>query len=191
MKSNKKINKNTCLALCLILIVSILIISAYKLTQPKNLERAINQTISDISPTAYVSQALTPAQKTTIYHSKSLKITIDMPDDISGTEDLGTIILKKNNAEGTIKISTNGTNNDSIEGYLYDIGDKNHLQITDKKNITIHNLNGIVAMLHGYKDTDKSYFFYPAPWTIYYLSTSSPVLFNDLDQIAQSFRFTP
>lgn len=139
-------------------------------------------------------QNITPANSVNItnYHSKFLKISFAVPQAYSVKESGNDITLKNN--LGEISVLRIGTNNDSLEGYLFGLSDLNKLQIINKQKIKINQANAISCLIKSplsQGPDEKAYFFYPAPWTIYSISTNSQELFSDLDQIARSFRYAP
>ncbi len=123
---------------------------------------------------------------TKTYHSKTLKISIDVPNDYSIEEGTVSILLKKKNNTGEILLFKIGTNSDNLEGYLLDIVNYNHLRLTNKENIKINNLQVIKVDING----KRNYLFY-TKYRVYSLEASSKDLNSDLDRIARSFRYEP
>ncbi len=182
MKKTKKSYKNIwMIAIVGLLAIFLLLIITKKQTQITPSSNNQNSTtISDLSPTIILPN------NSKSYHSKLLGITIDVPDRFSIEDELGTITLKEVNTKDKIIISGIGTNSDSLDGYLIDITNYNRLEVTNKQNPTINGLPAIKAIING-----KSYFLiYKNNW-VATLMTSSTDLFDDLDQIAQSFHYTP
>lgn len=145
-----------------------------------------NQKIASTIPTAK------PAPSITQYSSKFFKLSFSFPSSYTVSELDNDINLK--NEVGEISIERIGTNNDTIEGYLFGIAELNKLQITDKQKIKINGMDVISCKIKSkVSDNPESrfYFFNPAPWRIYSISTNIPELFSDLDQIARSFRYEP
>lgn len=132
----------------------------------------------------FLVKAFYPATKT--YHSDFLKITIDYPENFKLEEKFETITLKNN--KGTIIISTNGTNYDSVDGYLDNLSELNNFRITKKEKVKLKYEDATIITIDNRK---KDYFFYPTEWSIYFISASSPELYGDLDKIAESFRYEP
>lgn len=126
------------------------------------------------------------------YHSDFLKTTINYPRDFELDEKFGLITLK-NNANEAVTISRIGTNNDSIEGFLFDLSDRNKVQISSKKKLNINGYEFMsVVINHPLSKTPdtKVYYFYRENF-VYSISTKYPELYDDLDFIAKSFRYEP
>ncbi len=135
--------------------------------------------------------SITPKIKT--YHSNFLGITINIPPGYETEEQFGTISLKKGKEGKEVIVSRIGTNNDSLEGYLFDIADKNHLEIVNKENLIINGISGIKTTIKHpiSKDPDTKIYYFYKDYSAYYISTNNSELYSDLDQIAQSFRYAP
>ena len=120
-----------------------------------------------------------------IYKSKAMKFSIEVPSDFQVEENLPTITVK--NAKGVVYIDRSGTNFENLEEYLENLSKLNHFIISNKENVSINTLPAVKGIIDG----KKHYFIYAAPWTVYSIFTSSRALFDDLDTIAQSFKYTP
>lgn len=118
------------------------------------------------------------------YTSKALKLTISVPAKFQIQDNLGRILINAKN--GQIIIVRASTNFESVIDYLNFIKAKNHFQLKEQQDIQI---NSYLA-ISGFKNGEKIYFIYADGW-VYTLSTSSEALYSDLDQIAQSFKYTP
>ncbi|MEN9407099.1 MAG: hypothetical protein RLZZ455_315 [Candidatus Parcubacteria bacterium] len=114
-----------------------------------------------------------------------LNFSIDVPSDYVIEEKYSLVILKSN--VGEIAISNNGTNFETIDQYLNDLGVKNHFSLTDKEDLVINSYPAAKLIIGKRVD----YFIYATEWTVYTLSTDSEALYDDLDQIARSFRYIP
>ena len=91
-------------------------------------------------------------------------------------------------------MSKNNSNYSNLVDYLkwFD-GTRKGLQVNNEKNIEIGGYEGILRIENfslGLVNQQKIYYLL-VNGVIYTLSTSSPLLYPDLDQIAQSFRYTP
>jgi hypothetical protein len=145
-----------------------------------------NPTIPTPQPT---SQA-TPDQTKT-YHSKTLKISFSYPSDFQVEEKFTTISLKNN--AGVVLISRNGTNFSNIESYLKDSDSKVNLKVDQENKFTAGDLDHVTRIeqfTSGSINKHKIDFIYK-DYNIYSISTSSEELYDELDQIAQSFRYIP
>lgn len=124
------------------------------------------------------------SNETKVYESKDLKINITVPFNSEVVENLGSLIIKSEN--GSISIGQNGTNFTNLNDYI--LNSRNNLQtrMMNRRELTI---NGLEAVL-GNVDNEKLYLIY-TDYNVYHVSTSSEALFDELDKIAQSFKYTP
>lgn len=128
------------------------------------------------------SQPTTVQTKT--FQSKDLKFSIELPNGFQSEENLGSVTIST--PEGTLYVDRNGTNFNSVEEYAKDLEKKNGFILSDKENLSINGLNAI----SGTVDKEKTYFIYTEN-AVYTLTSKTESLYNDLDQIAKSFRYTP
>lgn len=131
------------------------------------------------------SPASNGAQQTKRFESKDLKFSISLPTDFLIEEKFNSIFLKSN--DGEITVGRIGTNFDNLNDYLDNLSSLNNFTIENKENLTINNYSAVKAYIKG----ATYYFIYPSKWVVYSIFTKSQPLFGDLDQIAQSFRYTP
>ena len=119
-----------------------------------------------------------------IYHSKLFKYTINYPAKFELEERFGTVTLKEKNIDGYIMIIMNGTNNNSL---TYEEGEQKVI------------INDLEAKKYRAKYADyqnsspvehRGYQFFK-DYGIYSLYTNTSVFYDDLDQIAKSFRYEP
>lgn len=118
------------------------------------------------------------------YNSNGMDLTIMVPLDFE-IQDQSTRILL-NNSRGQIIISRSGTQFDSLDSYLADLDSKNKNSLVTQEGLFISSYSAKVRT----SSSDKQYRVMVDGW-VYTLSTSSETLYDDLDQIAQSFRYTP
>lgn len=118
------------------------------------------------------------------YESDSLHMTIWVPPEFSVEENLGSINLT-NQKGNKIVISGIGTNFDRLDSYLNDIIEKNNSTLEDKQNLLISNYPSIKATIND----RRYYLIYKDNW-VYTFQAVSPSLYDELDQVAQSFRYT-
>ena len=124
------------------------------------------------------------------YSSKSMKFSIDVPDRFHVSDAVDKLTLLDNNKE--INIIRNGTDYENISDYIANFDARRNLIASETKTISIGG-NEAVSRMVEFLDQNvkqKSYYIYVDNW-VYILSTSSESLFPVLDQIAQSFRYTP
>lgn len=124
------------------------------------------------------------------YQSKNMKFSINLSTSTSVKEGLTyvDITFKK----GLIDIVRNGTNFSSLSEYLKDSDAKKGVQVSEEDKLMINGYQADtrVETNPSTNKMQKTYYIYVENWA-YTLSTSSPSLYGDLDQIAQSFRYTP
>lgn len=97
-------------------------------------------------------------------------------------------------SEGTIQIGKIGTNFDTLNGYINDLMEKNDLLSEGREELFINGspvIRTVIKFPVSKAKDQKTYFVYPIEWTVYTLSTDSEALYDDLDQIARSFRYIP
>ncbi|GEM_PF-1425786 len=119
---------------------------------------------------------------------------LDFEIEVSGkyqiSEESGFVFIRS--VDGEIIVGKSGTEFDNLEDYL--LKSKNNLYDT-LQNIHRLEISGLESIngyskVPGYKDLEKKYFIY-ANYNVYLLYTRNPELYDDLDQIAKSFRYTP
>ncbi len=133
----------------------------------------------------------TPSPSVRGYHSRFLKIRFMAPTGFEISESWNSVTLKSN--LGKINIVSSGTNDDTIEGVVFEIEHRGFL-VTNKKRFKINGLDVIscnVKSLVSDNPESKGYYFYSAPGAVFSITTGTPELFGELDQIAQSFRYEP
>lgn len=97
-------------------------------------------------------------------------------------------------SEGIIQIGKIGTNFNTLNDYISDLIDKNDLLSEVQEELFINGSPAIRTVIKfpvSKAKDQKMYFIYPTERTVYTLSTDSEVLYDDLDQIARSFRYIP
>lgn len=183
-KNTKSQNNNTMLWIIFFLVITVALFIFLRLQ--KNSYDANREELKPIAASLDVG-------KYNIYKSKQLKITLRIPKVYKMTDKFKFISLTSE--QGEILVSTNGSYFNNIEEHLKLLAKLNHLIYEDKKSLIVNNYEAIFTIIKG-KDSgeeERSYFIYPdkSTWTIYSISTKSKDLYKDLDQIAQSFQYTP
>jgi hypothetical protein len=184
MAKKKNKNRNKKFWILLVIGVILYIFFAIIFLYQKKVSTYQKITIPTLMPTSSLAQ----------YHSEFLKIRFSVSAGFYIRELHNDITIK--NDVGEISILRNGTNDDSIEGYLFDISDRGRgrIQIINKQKTKINGLDVIscdIKSLVNNEPEGKYYYFYSAPGTVFIITTSTPELFGELDQIAQSFRYEP
>lgn len=127
----------------------------------------------------------------TSYHSKYMNIILTIPTGFNIDEGTNSMFLKNN--QGEIVIGRVGTNENTIDDFLYEGDYRSKLPTKiDRKHIVINGLDSVVEIEEYPTRSDldnKAYFFYK-DHGVYSLYTNSKSLYSDLDQIVQSLRFT-
>lgn len=123
--------------------------------------------------------------------SKVLQLSLTIPTNSQIIEKTTfiDIILDK----GKINVSRIATNFPDLSGYIKDFDSKRILEVSEEKQLSISgypSISRIETFAKGPVSKQYVYFIYVNGW-IYSLSTTSESLYNDLDQIAKSFRYTP
>ncbi len=184
LKEMTKIKKQGILTIPIIItivaILAIVVAAAYKVRSG-----------SIGSPTASPIESPN-TQEFKIFQSKNLKFSIEVPVAFTIKETVAQVELNKGNL--TISISKNSTNFLNIREYVNNFDLKRSgLVIQNESAEKINNLdslNRIEKFSVGPIEQQKIYYIY-IDSKVYSLSTSSPALYPDLDQIAWSFRYTP
>lgn len=125
------------------------------------------------------------------FHSNTLKFSVEVLPEYQVEEKNTYIDLKSGNLK--INISRNGTNFEKISDYLESFDKKRMIVISSEEKVKIlsyDSVKRIEVFKAGPITEQKVYFIYVDNW-VYAISTSSEELYSDLDQIAQSFRYTP
>lgn len=129
------------------------------------------------------------AEQTKTFQSKNLKFSINMPISYKTEEKLGKVIIAT--SKGEIYVDRNGTNFTNLKEYLSDLDAHNKNQILQDSPEMIDNYEASNRLLkYSSGEIQKLYTIYIDNW-IYNIYTNSEALYNDLDQIARSFKYTP
>jgi hypothetical protein len=183
-KQNKKIFLSIIIAFIILLFIITIKQSEKTKTPTGNLVPSSNNSFDK------TGSSIKNKQKT--FYSKYLKIHIDIPEGINYKETPTYVALKRNNFSGEILISYNGTNYETIDEVFRNEENNQKLRIKENKERLVINKLPVYKMDVEYLDYSgrnyRVYYFYKN-YTIYRLHTTSPDLYSDLDQIAQSFRF--
>lgn len=156
--------------LIILIVILALLLSMIALNKPK--------------PIPNSSQLPASTNQTNTFHSKILKFTISLPNNYLAQEKLGSVAINTNT--GTITIGQNGTNYSNLKDYIENSRNDLKNSISNKNDQIIYGLEAV----SGFIGKEKTYLIY-ANNRVYFISTKDPYSFNDLDQIAQSFRYIP
>ncbi|OGD85850.1 hypothetical protein A3B51_03265 [Candidatus Curtissbacteria bacterium RIFCSPLOWO2_01_FULL_41_18] len=130
------------------------------------------------------------SQELKVFQSKSLKFEVKIPIQFQVDDNVVSVVL--NSSEGQITIGRNGTNFDNLQDYLKGFDSKRRIEISGTTMLIINGLNSLSRIIKFSEEgiIQKSYYIYVNN-SVYILSTKSESLYLALDQIAQSFRYTP
>lgn len=140
---------------------------------------------SSLSPINQSTKTNTTKQTKTFRSSNVMKLTIELPVDYQVTERLGSVTILSPKDE-QIYIERNGTNFSNLQDYIKNSRNNIDIKLQNRQYLRI---NGLEAV-SGFIDGEKIYFIL-AENVVYLISTKNSSLFTDLDQLAQSFRYTP
>lgn len=114
----------------------------------------------------------------------AMNFVVDVPSGTAHEEKFGGGIIYL--SQGEIKIGRNGTNTDNLEEYFKYHPERPLDRIENKENVKVGQLDAISGKI----EERYNYYIYVDNW-VYIFSTSNPELYDDLDQIARSFRYIP
>ncbi|MBI2621842.1 MAG: hypothetical protein HYW63_04350 [Candidatus Levybacteria bacterium] len=123
------------------------------------------------------------------FESKYLNFSLSLPSGFQAKDETSRIII--NSDDGQITVNRNGTQFNNLEDYISDFDSKRNL-ISSETNNTSINGHEALSRLVEYPDqnySQKSYYIYVEK-AVYIFSTTSESLYDELDQIAQSFKYT-
>ncbi len=123
------------------------------------------------------------------YQSKSLDFTIQIPKDFNTEEGLTFVEFKK--GDSSIGLGRVAHASASLSDYLSDLDEKNKTtKISEIKDLEINGYSVRVRDELRGREKVRLYYIFTPDW-VYVFSTKSEELYDDLDQIAKSFRYTP
>ena len=120
----------------------------------------------------------------TFQSSSTMKFSITLPVTYSVEEKFGKVTVVT--PAGEIYINQIGTNYDNLEDFLQNVKERNKFSIKEERKLVINDLPATL-----WEKTDERLYMLYRENTVYTISTKSKSLYDDLDQIAQSFRYTP
>lgn len=147
---------------------------------------------SALNPQRQTPQVQSPSptpQFKTFKSSSTMKFTIDVPNEAAVEEKFTNVIITL--PQGKIYVGRNGTNFNNLDDYIKDLRVKNRVTATKEEKSKIDNNSALMDLIvSGENQETKEYFVYVNNW-IYTFFSSEKSLYSTLDQIAQSFRYTP
>lgn len=123
------------------------------------------------------------------FDSKYLQFSVDLPNGFQATD--GTSRIAINSDPGTIYVSRNGTQFKDLDSYIADFDSRRKLTPSDANKLTIDGYEALsrTVVFPDQNYSQRSYYVYVNN-AIYVFSTSSEELYDELDQIARSFKYT-
>lgn len=123
------------------------------------------------------------------FDSKYLQFSVNLPNGFQATDETSRIVI--NSDDGQVTVTRNGTQYNDLESYMLDYDSKRKLISTDENSIIIDGYRALSRLVEfpDQNAKQKSYYVYIDNW-VYIFSTSSEELYDDLDEIAHSFRYT-
>lgn len=125
------------------------------------------------------------------YIFSNLNFSVEVPEGFKAQDTGITVIFSGMN--GKIEVARNGTQFNTLDDYLLNSDNKSNIIVQEERVEKISNYE-TVQRIEGQGDKSKPkykiYFIFVRSF-VYTLSTDSEALYDDLDQIARSFRYTP
>lgn len=137
----------------------------------------------NIKPVVTYTPTPNPSENSQIYKSVIYDFIVTVPNNLTINEDRWPSVEFMGES-GSILFGFNGTNYQSAKEYV-----DNHPHDLVSKMISRKDLdiNGYETVMAQYEDS-RSYLLY-SDYAIYIFSTSSPELYDELEQIVQSFEY--
>lgn len=128
-------------------------------------------------------------QQLKTFQSSELKFSIDLNENYQVTDKLGRVSIVTPN--GNLYIERNSTNFNNLGDYLKDLDNRNKTIVVKEKTKLIFD-NQAIDRLVKYRsgEMQKVTIIYANGW-VYSIFSDTESLYDDLDQIAQSFRYKP
>lgn len=173
--------KNTAKNIWLGVIIFVALIIVVYLIAPANLQKFTNNKIE------YSRNGI---NQTTSFESKYLEFSVNLPVGFQAVDETSRITINSN--DGQIYVARNGTQFNDLESYLENFDQQTNLNVINESKYSV---DGNDAVSRIFENTDVSgsqekIFFIFINNSVYKISTTEESLFDDLDQIAQSFKYT-
>lgn len=123
------------------------------------------------------------------FKSSNLNFSIQIPSEFSAQERSNSVEISSSN--GKLYIDRNGTNFENLKDYLDDLDRRNKTIIVKDESLVINSYDSRIRLLEFSTGETQKEFVIFVDGIVYYLFTNDETLYNFLDQIAQSFRYTP
>lgn len=167
-----------------LLIVVFTLITLYLQSNP-----AVTPNTNKILESAQPTPSPIPA--TMIVTSKDLKFSVQTPNDwqMNGKN----TFVDLNSDNGKIHVTRIATNFDNINDYLNDFDSKRQITVSSQNNtiLDVYTTSIRTEQFNGGPiQNQKVYYIFIKGW-IYSLSTSAQPLYDELDQVAKTFKYLP
>lgn len=143
-----------------------------------------------------IIQSLTSPTQTSLsereYISKDLEFSITIPEEHKIIDE-GSSFLTLQRDGNDIDIDRISTNYLQLTDYIENLEEKNNLDIEILQSLNVNQLPSMIGIIKANltNSSEKIYFIKADTYRIYTISTSSPEAYDDLDKVAQSFRYIP
>ena len=124
----------------------------------------------------------TPSFKS--FKSSNLNLSLELPANLQVEDGSTSILISFNDSQ--IVAVRNGTNYESLNDYITNSKSNLNNSIENRETLVINGHQSV----KGNIGKEKLYLIY-VDHAVYIISTSDTSRYNDLDQIAKSFRYTP
>ncbi len=139
-----------------------------------------------------LTKKISPAPNVKTYHSDFLKTNITIPEDFTVKEEFGQVTLERDNKNIMFhRIGTNKKYGNIVEFLEDDFNSDNIPKNVKKSNLVIDGQKAMEVITEyptSPQFSNKAYYIHIDDG-FHHLYTTSPELYQDLDQIARSFRY--
>ncbi|MBP9716866.1 MAG: hypothetical protein KBD51_02880 [Candidatus Levybacteria bacterium] len=169
-----KLKKNQKKLILVSIIVALLLVGATAYFKPEILNGLLNQSQS---------------QSTKAFESKYLKFTVDLPGNFKALDESSMIVISSE--WGEIYIARNGTQFNNLREYL-DEFDRNTSLNFSEDLVMIDNYEAVLRKLTNsdIENGQENIYFIFVENSVFKISTTEEALFDELDLIAKSFKYT-
>ena len=131
-----------------------------------------------------------PQVQSKTFKSERLAFSMEIPSAFKVEEGATSVLIS--NGEAEIVVVRNGTEFSTLTNYLQDFDSRNKWEVIEEDELAISSYQDLARIFRrtsSSKTREKVIFIY-VNYSVYKLSTTTESLFDDLDQIARSFRYT-
>lgn len=170
---SKKLNKNR-IALTLF---ALFLIGAYALLFKQSARLAVIKLPSSLT------------EQSNTYTSEVLDISFLVPEGFEIEEIQPVVYLRSD--KGEVSITKNNLDMNDFGLFIEQYDERRNINVLSSIKLKINGYQSYkrVMQFSGIDRIQKSYFIFPDQWVVYTLSTTSPELYDDLEEIVQSFKY--